>query len=129
MDKETYRLQLLDERWKKKRGRVLALAMYKCAMCNHTNKLEVHHLYYVTGKRAWEYPFKALIPLCSKCHRKWHRKYCLQVRDSIWKKNKIYEPPLKGRPKLNVTKKKKGLKRVRILNIQQTISLIENNNI
>jgi 5-methylcytosine-specific restriction endonuclease McrA len=126
---ESYKLQLLDERWQKKRETVLALAMYKCAICKHTHRLEVHHLYYVTGKRAWEYPHKALIPLCSKCHRKWHKKYFIQVRDSIWKKNKMYQPPLRGRPKSTPIKKKKGREKVRVLNVQQTITLIENNSI
>lgn len=34
--------------------------------------LNIHHKYYVSNKKAWEYPNDALITLCESCHQKIH---------------------------------------------------------
>ncbi len=34
--------------------------------------LNIHHNYYLLGKRPWEYNDDVLITLCSQCHQKRH---------------------------------------------------------
>lgn len=34
--------------------------------------LNVHHRYYIKGKKPWEYQIESLITLCSNCHKKLH---------------------------------------------------------
>lgn len=35
--------------------------------------LNIHHEYYIHGKKPWEYPNEALITLCANCHHKRHQ--------------------------------------------------------
>jgi 5-methylcytosine-specific restriction endonuclease McrA len=87
---------LVDERWRSKRATIVAQANFKCVECGAGDcRLEVHHLYYVKGKRLWEYPEKALKSLCSACHKEWHQNHRLEYREEIWSKNEEYQPPKK----------------------------------
>ena len=66
--------QYKDPRWQKKRLRILELANWKCERCCRKEKeLHVHHLYYESNKKPWEYPDAALVCLCDDCHLKIHR--------------------------------------------------------
>lgn len=42
------------------------------AMLFNFTPLNVHHNYYVLGKKPWEYNDNALVTLCSQCHQKRH---------------------------------------------------------
>lgn len=114
--KVLYQEELLDVRWLTKRQSILARDMYLCTECHSQELLQVHHIYYVYGTHAWDYPNKALITLCDKCHRKWHDTHELEFRDKVWAKNEAYKAAKKGsttkkvRPYKQVKKKKKGLK-------------------
>lgn len=72
----TYKEQLRDRRWQIKRTIILARDKNECQnkACKHREDtsvlIEVHHLYYIDGLMAWDYPEDALISLCSKCHQK-----------------------------------------------------------
>jgi hypothetical protein len=88
--------ELKTIQWQKKRQRLLTKSMHLCSECKYNKSLEVHHLYYVNGHKLWEYPDKALVVLCRKCHQIWHDTHEIEYRDSIWSKNKPYEAPLKG---------------------------------
>jgi 5-methylcytosine-specific restriction endonuclease McrA len=41
--------------------------------------LHIHHTYYISGKKAWEYKDEALITLCYSCHEKLHRNEFINV--------------------------------------------------
>src|SRR4030042_6805389 len=91
--KHTHNEDLKEERWRLKRQKMVSKAMFKCSKCDSGGVLEVHHLYYIKGKRLWQYPDKALIVLCKDCHTKWHEKYHLEYREEIWSEHKDYQAP------------------------------------
>lgn len=64
-----------DSRWLSKRTSILERDQYTCIRCGKKcapSELHVHHLNYVRGKKAWEYPDIELITLCKGCHSKEH---------------------------------------------------------
>jgi hypothetical protein len=63
-----YREKLKDPRWQRKRLRILSRSEQKCEECGSSDNLEVHHCYYRYGREVWQYPDKALLALCRKCH-------------------------------------------------------------
>jgi len=67
----TYKDQLLDPRWQRKKAGILKRDNYTCRnpkCCSTTKNLQVHHLEYFSGIMAWEYPDDMLITLCVDCH-------------------------------------------------------------
>ncbi len=79
-NKEKYYDDLNDERWNRKREKILKRDGYKCRWCGSIDDLQVHHKYYNkypdgSRVRAWDYPDDALIVLCRDCHEKYHSKY------------------------------------------------------
>lgn len=65
----TYKKQLLDPRWQKKRLEILNRDSFSCRKClDKTSTLHVHHRYYDKAKMAWEYDDYFLITLCETCH-------------------------------------------------------------
>lgn len=101
---------LQDVRWRKKRLAVIARANFKCQHCGVTDcAFDVHHLYYIKGKRLWQYPYKALLALCRQCHTKWHEQYRLEYRERVWGYNEPYEAP-KHNKVYFVTKGKKSVR-------------------
>lgn len=67
-----HRLQLLDPRWKKRAKQIRDIDKV-CQKCNSEYYLKVHHKYYISGRKLWEYPDSLLILLCDKCHSKEHK--------------------------------------------------------
>jgi len=108
--KHNHHKDLKDGRWRLKRQKVVAKAMFKCSECGSGGVLDVHHLYYVKGKRLWEYPYKALVVLCRDCHIKWHKTHQLEYREEIWSKHKDYQAPA-NRKIYYVTKKGKSVRK------------------
>lgn len=81
MDRDlTYEEQLKDRRWFLTRKVILIRDHNRCTRCGTDNHLQVHHLYYTSGKLAWEYPFDALITLCDYCHGMTHGKNAITDR-------------------------------------------------
>lgn len=71
MAKRNYRELLLDPKWQKMRLLLLDGAGWKCELCgDSTETLHVHHSYYESGLKPWEYPRKSLHVLCQNCHFK-----------------------------------------------------------
>ncbi len=69
----TYKEQLLDPRWQKKRLEILSRDEFRCQQCYDDNKtLMVHHLYYGKGLMAWEAENEHLLTLCKECHDYFH---------------------------------------------------------
>lgn len=79
----TYAQLLKTPEWWTKREEVLAAAGYHCQECGkglvncpcpvcesgeRVTHFEVHHRYYVRGRKPWEYPNEALMCLCRPCH-------------------------------------------------------------
>ena len=60
----TYRRQLRDPRWQRKRLEVMARDRWKCRHCGTREKtLHVHHLAYTPGP-PWHIPLRLLLTLC-----------------------------------------------------------------
>lgn len=62
--------QRQDPRWQKKRLDIMNRDKFKCLECGSDSKqLNVHHRWYVAGRKVWEYPDLALMTLCEECHQ------------------------------------------------------------
>ena len=44
--------------------------------------LNIHHKYYILGKKPWEYPDDTLVTLCEDCHKKRHQTMSIPMLDS-----------------------------------------------
>lgn len=64
----SYRDDLLDERWHRRRREIIERGGSRCYNCGSSERLEVHHEAYVPGRRAWEYEDGLLVCLCDACH-------------------------------------------------------------
>ena len=65
----TYKEQLLDPRWQRRRLEILQRDDFTCRKCLSKDKtLHVHHTEYFNGKMAWEYDGRYLKTLCADCH-------------------------------------------------------------
>lgn len=70
----TYKEQLLDPRWQKKRLKILERDNWECQYCGSNKKtLHVHHLLYDSSKLAWECEDNCLSTLCEDCHAEFHK--------------------------------------------------------
>jgi hypothetical protein len=95
-----YKEQLETVQWKTKKSKVLKRDNYKCTQCKcGDEELHVHHIYYIGGHLAWDYPDKALITLCKTCHKAWHKTHKLEIRNEVWDRNRAYIAPEKVLPK------------------------------
>lgn len=96
MSKLTYKEQLLDPRWQKKRLEILNRDEFKCQVCGNTEKtLHVHHFCYLKNGFIWEVQDDALCTLCCDCHEVGHLKNLTSLEDeivsSIHLQGQIYE--------------------------------------
>lgn len=108
----------LHHKWLKKRGRIIKRDLFQCCKCGDEKRLQVHHIYYQTGRQIWQYPDKALITLCIDCHKKWHRRkvsiFVLKAESSENLKNKyisifmkwLIKKSVKKKPKVKLKKKR-----------------------
>lgn len=72
--KSEYAEQLEHAEWKLKRLTCLEIAQFTCQRCKATGvPLQVHHLKYVRGRKAWEYDPTELLVCCENCHANIHR--------------------------------------------------------
>lgn len=63
--------------WKECKERILKRDDYTCQKCGikgDTAHLQVHHLRYIKGNKAWEYDDADLVTLCKGCHAELHGK-------------------------------------------------------
>ena len=69
METLTYKDQLRDPLWQKKRLTILERDNFRCSLCgdDRTN-LQIHHKKYINGLMPWEYPDETLATLCNCCH-------------------------------------------------------------
>lgn len=67
-----YADQLNTPEWKAFRQFIFVVRGKQCEKCGRRDRLQIHHLRYITGRMAWEYlPFDVLV-LCDACHKKIH---------------------------------------------------------
>ena len=67
-----YSEQLNDNRWLAFRQFVLIVRGAKCEVCGAKKNLNIHHLHYNSGSKAWEYNVNEVMVLCHDCHKKIH---------------------------------------------------------
>ncbi len=70
----SYAKLLRDPRWRALREEILELEGGKCARCESTSKIHIHHRSYLDGRKPWEYPPSMLEALCAGCHAAEHGK-------------------------------------------------------
>jgi hypothetical protein len=59
----------LDPRWQKFRLDRLQASNWKCDACDDgSSTLHVHHRFYISGRKPWEYDPETLFVLCKECH-------------------------------------------------------------
>lgn len=100
-----YYEQLLDERWAKKRRKIMKRDGWMCTVCGSKKDLVVHHTFYRDGLKAWEYPDDSLLTLCQLCHHKYHAEHELTISQP--KKKTKGSTPRKRKPQIKIEKKKK----------------------
>ncbi len=67
-----YQEQLKDEKWLAFRQFIFAVRGRICEACGLTHSLQIHHLRYKKGAKAWEYTCNDVMVVCDKCHKKIH---------------------------------------------------------
>jgi len=63
--------------WRELRKEIFSRDGYKCTHCGRQLKdrdLQVHHMTYLDGKEAWDYPKELLTTYCKRCHAEEHGK-------------------------------------------------------
>lgn len=60
-----------DPRWQQKRLEIMGRDKFRCLDCEAEDNrtLNVHHLYYVSGREPWNYPDWSLRTVCDECHK------------------------------------------------------------
>lgn len=65
-----YKEQLKDPRWLMRRREIKERDNHRCMLCGTDyGMLNVHHLLYRNGCKAWEYRDTELATLCEECHK------------------------------------------------------------
>lgn len=65
-----YSEQLKSPKWQNKRLIIMSRDNFMCkGFGGENSKLNVHHIKYIKGLKAWEYNNKLLITLCDSCHK------------------------------------------------------------
>ena len=71
-NRQNYQEQLEDLRWTVFRAFVFVVKGQRCEKCGSTHCLNLHHIKYVPGRKAWEYTCNEVQVLCKECHAKEH---------------------------------------------------------
>lgn len=65
---------LRHPKWQRKRLEILERDGFACLECGEENKtIQVHHSYYESNLKPWEYPSDSLHSLCEDCHKQAQR--------------------------------------------------------
>lgn len=67
-----YKEQLVSKEWLAFRKFVMSVKGSKCEICGSSKSINIHHIKYVSGKKAWEYTCEDVLVLCNDCHMKVH---------------------------------------------------------
>jgi hypothetical protein len=67
----------LNPKWQQFRLKRLELANWQCEVCgSEENTLHVHHPFYISGRKPWEYLPETTMVLCDECHEIVHDFQC-----------------------------------------------------
>lgn len=87
-----YKDQLRTSAWLRKKFEIMERDNFVCSQClndNFESQLQVHHITYITGRKAWQYPDYMLVTLCKICHEKEHEELAtkknLKIKEWILK--------------------------------------------
>ncbi len=73
MRKSKYSADFLDPRWQQFRLKRLEEAGWQCEVCDSKDStLHVHHNFYISGRKPWEYIPETTSVLCDECHETQH---------------------------------------------------------
>jgi len=77
MSSSSYSSMLRDARWQRKRLEIMERDNFTCRSCGKSDKddgttLNVHHAFYIKGKKPWVYDEDMLTTWCQECHDKRH---------------------------------------------------------
>ena len=78
--------QLKTSAWMRKKYEILERDNFVCSKClcdNFERQLEVHHVVYLEGRKAWEYEDYYLVTLCRDCHQAEHNARQTEYLDSV----------------------------------------------
>lgn len=101
---KTYLEKLKDPRWQKLRLEIFKRDKWTCRICKSKDKtLSIHHRYYKKGAEPWEYPKKALVTLCEKCHKDLKERMKRIKAELKRIQSKIYPDKYTGAKKLAIT--------------------------
>lgn len=76
MTKSEYAQERKDPRWQRKRLEIMKRDDFECVDCGSKDKtLNVHHAYYISGRKPWHYPNWSLSTLCWECHKERHQTF------------------------------------------------------
>lgn len=88
--------------WQKKRLEILERDQYTCLECEaQDQQLHIHHAYYVSGRKPWEYPNWSLTTLCKDCHKQDHEREPDESPIEEWERSIDFftnGSPAKGNP-------------------------------
>lgn len=74
--KQNYAEERKDPRWQRMRLEIMQRDDFLCQHCYCEGKtLNVHHSYYVPGRKCWDYPAWSLMTVCDGCHEELHEVY------------------------------------------------------
>lgn len=69
---ELYTEQLQAKEWKYFREFILSVRGKRCEMCGKKRNLNIHHIHYIAGRKAWEYTCQDVMVVCNECHKHIH---------------------------------------------------------
>lgn len=100
----------LDPRWQKFQLKRLELSKWKCDVCGTTTeKLNVHHRFYISKRKPWEYLPETTMVVCDECHEIQHE--FLSDFENLgahgWEH--VVADTLEGRRKYKLKREKAGL--------------------
>jgi len=78
MTRSQYRSQLKTKKWFEFRAWILEYYGEKCFSCGKSERLQVHHRWYIDKRKAWEYNTKDMEIYCYKCHKLFHKEHAIK---------------------------------------------------
>jgi len=77
----SYDEQLKHPLWFLKRDYIIERDFGICQHCMSGKSLQVHHIAYINGRMAWDYPDYYLITLCKDCHGDVHKHKIIPIHE------------------------------------------------
>ena len=80
-NKFDYSSILKNPKWQKRRLEIMQRDNFTCQCCfNKDEELTVHHKYYISGVKPWDYSDSCYVTLCGSCHNNFHEYFQKEQR-------------------------------------------------